>query len=65
VQAEEAGACRDLVFDPTILPSGIGLSDDPLLAARSKTYSSSFTRRASEDAGPSAVGGVVAKEHAR
>jgi catalase len=65
VQAEEAGACRDLVFDPTILPSGIGLSDDPLLAARSKTYSSSFTRRASEDAGPSAVGGAVAKEHAR
>ncbi len=56
VMPEETGACRDLNFDPTILPAGIGLSDDPLLAARSKTYSSSFTRRAGEGAGPSAVG---------
>lgn len=56
VAPEETGACRDLNFDPTILPMGIGLSDDPLLAARSKTYSSSFTRRAAEGAGASALG---------
>lgn len=56
VAPEETGACRDLNFDPTILPMGIGLSDDPLLAARSKTYSSSFTRRAAEGAGTSALG---------
>jgi catalase len=56
VQPEEQGACRDLNFDPTILPSGIAPSDDPLLAARAKTYSTSFTRRAGEGPGPSAAG---------
>lgn len=65
VAPEESGACRDLNFDPTILPSGIGLSDDPLPAARSKVYSSSFTRRATEGAGPSAIGRDLGKEHAR
>lgn len=65
VQPEETGACRDLNFDPTILPPGIDISDDPLLAARSKTYSSSFARRALEGAHPSAVGGDLAQEHAR
>jgi len=63
VEPEETGACRDIVFDPTILPSGIALSDDPLLAARSKSYSSSFTRRAGEDAGPSAAAKL--QEHSR
>jgi catalase len=53
---EEAGLCRDVTFDPTILPAGIGLSDDPLLPARSAAYSSSFRRRAVETPGPSAVG---------
>jgi catalase len=61
VMPEEVGACRDLNFDPTILPTGIGLSDDPLLAARSKVYSSSFLRRAEEGPHPSAVGGDLAK----
>lgn len=56
VQPEEQGACRDLNFDPTILPSGIAPSDDPLLAARAKTYFTSFIRRASERPGPSAAG---------
>jgi catalase len=65
VQPEETGACRDLNFDPTILPPGIAVSDDPLLAARSKAYSSSFTRRALEGPHPSAVGAEPAKEHAR
>lgn len=66
VMPEEVGACRDLNFDPTILPSGIGLSDDPLLAARSKVYSSSFQRRAGEGPHPSAIGSDLAgKESAR
>ncbi|SDA24666.1 catalase family peroxidase [Sphingomonas sp. NFR15] len=65
VQPEENGACRDLNFDPTILPPGIAISDDPLLAARSKAYSSSFTRRAGETPGPSAIGQDLAKEHVR
>jgi catalase len=56
VLPEEQGACRDLNFDPTILPRGITLSDDPLLAARSKTYATSFKRRAGEGPRPSAVG---------
>jgi catalase len=56
VAPEERGACRDLNFDPTILPPGIAISDDPLLPARSKVYSTSFTRRAGEHPGPSAIG---------
>ncbi|MDE1918256.1 MAG: catalase family peroxidase [Sphingomonadales bacterium] len=56
VGPEEAGQCRDLNFDPTVLPRGIAISDDPLLAARSKVYSTSFTRRAGEHPGPSAIG---------
>ncbi len=56
VMPEEEGACRDLNFDPTILPRGIAPSDDPLLGARAKVYSTSFTHRASEGPHPSAVG---------
>lgn len=48
VMSEASGNCRDDIFDPTILPPGMAPSDDPLLAARSAAYSSSFTRRASE-----------------
>ncbi|MGV7246068.1 catalase family peroxidase [Caballeronia sp. M23-90] len=44
------GACRDINFDPLILPAGIGPSDDPLLAARSSAYSVSFNRRTQEEA---------------
>ena len=55
-EPEESGACRDITFDPTILPDGVALSDDPLLAARSAAYAASFRRRAIEAPGPSAVG---------
>jgi catalase len=65
VQPEETGGCRDINFDPTILPAGIDLSDDPLLAARSKTYSSSFMRRAAEGPGPSAAGQDLAGSQAQ
>lgn len=54
-QAEADGNCRDVNFDPLVLPAGIMASDDPLLSARSAAYSVSFTRRAGEPKGPSAV----------
>jgi catalase len=50
------GACRDINFDPLILPDGIAPSDDPLLAARSGAYAVSFDRRTREEA-RSGIGG--------
>jgi catalase len=55
VEGEATGACRDVNFDPLILPAGIETSDDPLLSARSAVYSQSFTRREGEMKSPSAV----------
>lgn len=55
ITAEAAGNCRDINFDPLVLPDGIAPSDDPLLSARSAAYSLSFTRRAREPKTPSAV----------
>jgi catalase len=49
-QAEADGPCRDLNYDPTILPAGITVSDDPLLPARSAAYARSFDLRTSESA---------------
>jgi len=60
-QPEERGACRDITFDPTILPSGVALSDDPILGARAGAYAASFRRRALEGTGPSAIGKTMAK----
>lgn len=60
--AEENGSCRDITFDPTILPAGIAISDDPLLPARSAAYAASFRRRGAEGAAPSAVGKRYAQE---
>lgn len=54
-EAEAPGNCRDINFDPLVLPAGIEPSDDPLPSARSATYSTSFTRRAGEEKTPSAV----------
>ena len=45
VETEAPGNCRDINFDPLVLPAGIEPSDDPILSARSATYSQSFTRR--------------------
>lgn len=42
------GPCRDVNYDPTVLPQGIAVSDDPLLAARSAAYAASYERRAGE-----------------
>ncbi|AIR90929.1 catalase family peroxidase [Pseudomonas cremoricolorata] len=52
VDAPEQGACRDLNFDPLILPRGIQASSDPILAARSAAYSVSFNRRSQESLSP-------------
>jgi len=55
LQTEGPGNCRDINFDPTILPAGIRTSDDPLLSARSAVYSADFIKRTSEPKTPSPV----------
>jgi catalase len=55
IEAEGPGNCRDINFDPLVLPLGIGPSDDPLLSARSAAYSVSAARRLGESKTPSAV----------
>jgi catalase len=50
IQAEPNGPCRDINFDPTVLPSGIHTSDDPFPAARSSAYAKSYDRRTAEAA---------------
>jgi catalase len=49
-EAEADGPCRDFNYDPTILPTGIAVSDDPLLPARSAAYAKSFDLRTAEAA---------------
>ncbi|MFM0292673.1 MULTISPECIES: catalase family peroxidase [Paraburkholderia] len=49
IEPEADGPCRDLNFDPTVLPSGMHVSDDPFPAARSAAYSVSFNRRTAEE----------------
>jgi catalase len=48
IQAERDGPCRDINFDPTVLPSGIRTSDDPFPSARSSVYIKSYDLRAAE-----------------
>ena len=43
--AQSDGPCRDINFDPLVLPTGISASDDPVLAARSSVYAESYRRR--------------------
>jgi catalase len=49
IEAEADGPCRDINFDPTILPNGIRTSDDPFPAARSSAYRVSYDRRTAEE----------------
>ncbi|MDX1549698.1 MAG: catalase, partial [Lysobacter spongiicola] len=49
-QSQDTGPCRDVNYDPTIVPEGIALSDDPILAARAAAYAVSFNRRERETA---------------
>jgi catalase len=48
VEAERDGPCRDINYDPTVLPSGMRTSDDPFPAARSSAYAKSFDLRTAE-----------------
>jgi len=48
VHAEPDGPCRDINFDPTVLPSGMRTSDDPFPAARSAAYAKSYDLRTAE-----------------
>lgn len=47
--AESAGNCRDINFDPLILPRGMAATLDPILRARSAAYAESYRRRAREN----------------
>jgi catalase len=49
IEPEPDGPCRDINFDPTVLPAGVRTSDDPFPAARSAAYSVSFNRRTAEE----------------
>ncbi|WEN15707.1 catalase family peroxidase [Rhodanobacter sp. AS-Z3] len=51
---QTTGACRDINYDPLVLPAGVQGSDDPILAARSAVYSVSFNRREHDIASGSA-----------
>lgn len=55
IESEDTSPTRDITFDPLVLPAGISPSDDPLLSARSASYSQSFRRREGEHKSPSAV----------
>lgn len=48
IVGQSDGACRDINYDPTIVPVGVELSNDPILSARSGAYSHSFNKRISE-----------------
>ena len=54
-EAEADGNCRDINYDPLVLPAGIEGSNDPLLSARSAVYAQSYKRRSGEEKTPSAV----------
>jgi catalase len=49
IEPERDGPCRDINFDPTVLPNGIRTSDDPFPAARSAAYRVSYDRRTAEE----------------
>jgi catalase len=48
IEPEADGPCRDINYDPTVLPAGITTSDDPFPAARSAAYRASFDHRIAE-----------------
>jgi catalase len=50
IEPEPDGPCRDINYDPTVLPAGITTSDDPFPAARSAAYSRSYNSRTAEEA---------------
>ncbi|TAN05236.1 MAG: catalase family peroxidase [Rhodanobacteraceae bacterium] len=55
--AQATGVCRDIGFDPLILPAGIQPSADPLLKARADAYAESLRRRLRDETTADAPGG--------
>ncbi len=49
IEPEADGPCRDINFDPTVLPDGVAVSDDPFPAARSAVYAKSYDLRSAEE----------------
>lgn len=49
-QPQATGVCRDISFDPLVLPAGIEQSADPLLKARAEAYAESLKRRLHDEA---------------
>ena len=47
-QPETKGQCKDINFDPLVLPTGMAATEDPILRARSAAYAESYRRRARE-----------------
>jgi len=62
VRDQAEGGCRDINFDPTLVPSGIALSDDPVLAARAGIYSHSYNARLREIAFGKATDAIGKKD---
>jgi catalase len=62
-EPQESGPCRDVNYDPLVLPDGIEASDDPLLPARSAAYADSYLRRTSEEAHLPGTAQTVVKPH--
>ncbi|HUA24321.1 MAG TPA: catalase family peroxidase [Steroidobacteraceae bacterium] len=58
---QQSGPCRDINYDPTVLPHGIEISGDPLLPARSAAYADSYLRRTSEEAHLPGTSGATSK----
>ena len=54
--AEADGPCREINYDPTVLPDGIHTSDDPFPSARSAAYAVSYDRRTAEASAYPATG---------
>jgi catalase len=48
IESEVDGPCRDINFDPSVLPPGMTISDDPFPAARSAAYRVSYDSRTAE-----------------
>jgi catalase len=48
IEPERDGPCRDINYDPAVLPTGITTSDDPFPAARSSAYRRSYDLRTAE-----------------
>ena len=48
IEPEADGPCRDINYDPTVLPAGMATSDDTFPSARSAAYAVSYDRRTAE-----------------